>query len=76
MMAMPPPLNKLSKPTFEQLLAASEIPYDKQKLETLSQKNYIRFDDQSSVYKITRRRAGEQQHLQDHRRLARVRFER
>jgi hypothetical protein len=53
MMALPPPLNKLSKPSFEQLLQAAEIPYDPQKLETLVQKNYIRFEDISSVYKIT-----------------------
>ncbi len=53
MTAMPPPLNKLSKQAFEQLLQTAEIPYDQKKLETLVQKNYLRFEDISSVYKIT-----------------------
>lgn len=53
MMAMPPPLNKLSEPTFVQLLEAADIAYDAKKLKALVQKNYIRFEDISSVYKIT-----------------------
>lgn len=53
MMAMPPPLNKLSKPVFVQLLAAADIAFDAQKLEQLEQKDFLRFDDESNVYKIT-----------------------
>lgn len=53
MMAMPPPLNKLSLPIFRQLLAAAQIPYDEQRLQQLEQKKFIRFDDVSSVYRIT-----------------------
>jgi hypothetical protein len=53
MTALPPPLNKLSQASFEQLLQTAEIAYDKQKLEKLVQKQYVRFEDISSVYKIT-----------------------
>lgn len=53
MMAMPPPLNKLSLPVFKQLLATAQIPFDEQRLQQLEQKKLIRFDDISSVYRIT-----------------------
>ncbi|MCA9549362.1 MAG: general secretion pathway protein GspK [Myxococcales bacterium] len=53
MMAMPPPLNKLSMPVFKQLLQSAQIPYDDAKLTQLDQKKFIRFDDISSVYRIT-----------------------
>jgi hypothetical protein len=53
MMAMPPPLNKLTMPVFQQLLQAAQIPYDQAKLAQLDQKKFIRFDDISSVYRIT-----------------------
>ncbi len=53
MMAMPPPLNKLSLPVFKQLLTTAQIPYDDQRLQQLDQKKLIRFDDISSVYRIT-----------------------
>jgi len=53
MMAMPPPLNKLSMPVFKQLLQAAQIPFDDAKLTQLDQKKFIRFDDISSVYRIT-----------------------
>lgn len=53
MMSMPPPLNKLSLPVFQQLLASAQIQYDEQRLAQLEQKKIIRFDDISSVYRIT-----------------------
>ena len=53
MMAMPPPLNKLTLPVFQQLLQAAQIPYDQGRLAQLDQKKFIRFDDISSVYRIT-----------------------
>lgn len=53
MMAMPPPLNKLSLPVFKQLLVTAQIPFDEQRLTQLEQKKLIRFDDISSVYRIT-----------------------
>ena len=53
LMAMPPPLNKLSLPVFKQLLDGAQIAYDNQKLTQLDQKKFIRFDDISSVYRIT-----------------------
>jgi hypothetical protein len=51
--ALPPPLNKLSKETFTQLLDTAQIAYDKQKLEILVTKQFLRFEDSASVYKIT-----------------------
>lgn len=53
LMAMPPPLNKLSLPVFQQLLATAQIPFDQARLQQLDQKKFIRFDDISSVYRIT-----------------------
>lgn len=53
LMAMPPPLNRLSLTSFKQLLDTAQIAYDPQKLTQLEQKKFIRFDDISSVYRIT-----------------------
>jgi hypothetical protein len=53
LMMMPPPLNKLSLPVFQQLLDKAGIRYDSQRLTQLEQKKLIRFDDVSSVYRIT-----------------------
>ncbi len=53
MAAMPPPLNQLSLPVFKQLLATAQIPYNEQRLQELDKKKLIRFDDISSVFRIT-----------------------
>jgi hypothetical protein len=53
LMMMPPPLNKLSLPVFKQLLDKAGVRYDVQRLAQLEQKKLIRFDDVSSVYRIT-----------------------
>lgn len=52
-MAMPPPLNKLSQQMFVELLQTAQIAYDPAKLSNLVSKEGIRFDDISSVYRIT-----------------------
>lgn len=53
MMAMPPPLNKLSMPVFTQLLQAAQIPFDPARLSSLDQNKIIRFDDVPRVFRIT-----------------------
>ena len=53
LMAMPPPMNKMSMPVFKQLLDTAQIAYDPARLQELDQKKIIRFDDISSVYRIT-----------------------
>jgi hypothetical protein len=52
-MALPPPLNKMTQQMFTELLDAAQIAYDPAKLTDLISKEMIRFDDISSVYRIT-----------------------
>ncbi|MCI0525079.1 MAG: general secretion pathway protein GspK, partial [Acidobacteria bacterium] len=52
MKILPPPLNKMSKPAFLQLLQTANIKIDQSLFEQLAQKNILRFDDVSSTYKI------------------------
>lgn len=51
--AMPPPLNRVSKPVFLQLLVASGFAVDTARFNQLEQAGVIRFDDTSNVYRIT-----------------------
>ncbi len=53
MMALPGGAGKLSKPAFEQLLQVANIQYNKARLDELDNKKFVRFDDISSVYRIT-----------------------
>lgn len=53
LMALPPPLNQMSQPVFQQLLDKSLIRYDAARLQDLIAKEALRFDDISSVYRIT-----------------------
>lgn len=53
MLAMPPPMNKLSLPIFKQLLTAAGFQYDEQRLNELDQKGILRFEDISDTYRIT-----------------------
>ena len=52
-MALPPPLNKMTQQMFTELLDSAQIAYDPAKLTDLISKEMIRFDDISSVYRIT-----------------------
>ncbi|MCC7383568.1 MAG: general secretion pathway protein GspK [Deltaproteobacteria bacterium] len=52
MKLLPPPMNKLSKPVFLQLLEASAIKIDAAMLDQLERQRAIRFDDTSNVYRI------------------------
>lgn len=52
MRILPPPINKLSKPAFEQLLAGAGIPVDPTRKQLLFDK-VLRFDDPTAVYKFT-----------------------
>ena len=51
----PPPLNKLSKPAFEQLLAVAGIPINPSRKALLMDGNnaILKFDDPTAVYRIT-----------------------
>lgn len=51
--AMPPPLNRVSKPVFLQLLVASGFAVDEARFNQLEQAGVIRFDDTTNVYRIT-----------------------
>jgi type II secretory pathway component PulK len=53
MQALPPPLNAMSKDVFMQLLDRSLIKYDPARLQDLVSKEMLRFDDISSVYRVT-----------------------
>lgn len=53
LIALPPPLNKLTQATFTQLLDTAGINYDKARLNDLAQKDVLQFKDVSSVYRIT-----------------------
>jgi hypothetical protein len=52
-MVLPPPLNKLTQATFIQLLDGVGINYDRARLQDLISKEMLRFDDISSVYRLT-----------------------
>ena len=52
MKAMPPPLNKLSKPAFLQLVEASGFTVDSARFQQLESKQVLRFDDATNVYRI------------------------
>lgn len=52
-MALPPPLNKLTQQMFTELLETAQIAYDPAKLADLVSKEMVRFDDISSVYRVT-----------------------
>ncbi len=51
--AMPPPLNRVSKPVFLQLLVAVGFAVDEARFTQLESAGVIRFDDNSNVYRIT-----------------------
>ena len=51
--AMPPPLNRVSKPVFLQLLVAAGFVVDEPRFAQLETAGVIRFDDNSNVYRIT-----------------------
>ncbi|MEQ8278815.1 MAG: type II secretion system protein GspK [Deltaproteobacteria bacterium] len=53
MLALPPPMNKMSLPIFQQLLTTAQIIYDPAKLKQLTDKKFIRFDDAANVFRIT-----------------------
>jgi hypothetical protein len=53
MQALPPPLNQMNPNVFQQLLDRSLIKYDPAKLQDLVSKEMLRFDDISSVYRVT-----------------------
>jgi len=50
---LPPPMNKMSKPVFLQLLDAAQIKVDMNLFNQLESQRAIRFDDASNVYRIT-----------------------
>ncbi len=53
MRVLPPPMNKLSKPAFLQLLQTAQIKIDQNMFSQLENQRVLRFDDTSNVYKIT-----------------------
>ncbi len=53
MRAMPPPLNRLSKPAFLNLVETSGFRIDQNIFQQLESKQILRFDDESNVYRIT-----------------------
>lgn len=52
MRILPPPMNKMSKPVFLQLLSAADIRIDQAMFEQLERQRILRFDDASNVYRI------------------------
>jgi hypothetical protein len=50
---LPPPMNKLSKPVFLQLLQASNIKIDQSIFDEMERQKVLRFDDSSNIYKVT-----------------------
>lgn len=53
MRVLPPPMNKLSKPAFLQLLQTAQLKIDQNMFSQLENQRVLRFDDTSNVYKIT-----------------------
>jgi general secretion pathway protein K len=51
--ALPPPLNKVSKPVFLQLLQKAGFAVDEARFNQLESAGVIRFDDTSNVYRVT-----------------------
>jgi hypothetical protein len=52
MRLMPPPMNRMSKPAFLQLLQTAMIPVDLNTLNQLENQRILRFDDASNVYRV------------------------
>lgn len=53
MRILPPPLNRMSKPAFLQLLQTANIKIDQTMFDQLERARILRFDDASSTYKVT-----------------------